>query len=102
MAANALSVGRVLGLPRGLCRSLPASRPARGPGDVYGILIDSADSVVRRVWTFTCDRAGRAAICEADTGEGLNRQSHRPKLVRVYMHAFFARPRENPCSKRDN
>ena len=58
--------------------------------------------MVRRVWTFTCDRAGRAAICEADTGEGLNRQSHRSKLVRVYVHAFFARPRENPCSKRDN
>ena len=44
--------------------------------------------MVRRVWTFTCDRAGRAAICEADTGEGLNRQSHRSKLVRVYVHAL--------------
>ena len=44
-------------------------------GDVWGVRVDSADPVVRRVWTFTCDRAGRATDLEADTGEGLNGKS---------------------------
>ena len=85
MAANALSVGRVLGLPHGLCRSLPASRPARGPGDVSGILIDSADPVVRRVWTFPCDRAAGAAIWQPTPAEGSTATRHRSKLARAYV-----------------
>ena len=69
-------------------RYFPASRPARSPGDVSGILIDSAYSVVRRVWTFTYYRAG-AAIWKADTGKALNGHSPPVEAVpRLRAHVF--------------
>ena len=53
-------------------------------GDVWGVRVDSADPVVRRVWTFTYYRARRRDM-EADTGEGLKGTLHLSKLVRVYV-----------------
>ena len=72
---NAMALPEIVGtfwkLPRGLARILSVPRRLEPIGDVWGVRVDGADSVVRRAWTFTCNRAGRAANPEADTGEGL-------------------------------
>ena len=53
-------------------------------GDVWGVRVDSADPVVRRVWTFTCDRARGAAIRKPTPAKGSTATRHRSKLVRVW------------------
>ena len=59
----------------GFARILSASRPARSPGDVYGILIDSEDSVVHVFGPFPAIARRQRRDPEADTGEGLNGHS---------------------------
>ena len=86
-------------------RYFPASRPARGPGDVSGILIDSADSVVR-VFGPLPALAPAAPRSEADTRECLN--GHSPPVQpfpNLRAHVFsddLTKPdHSDVCSMRD-